>query len=375
MFPDFFVDHNTIRQRISDIQPSNYASTRNHLQGTVTYLGPFITHGVIDTTAVAEALLERHTGRTAEKLLTELAWREYFHRVWQAYRDGIFADLRHPQENVISDQIPEAIGNAETGITTVDDCLSALMTHGYMHNHARMWLAAITCNVGRTHWYQPARWLYYHLLDGDIASNTLSWQWVCGSFSHRKYYANQDNLNRYAHKPQGGTFLDKAYDELPTMAVPEALLKRVTLTYVNQFPATTATPVHATDSKVLLHSLWNLDPMWRHGDTGRRILWIEPSMHTEFALSPLRWRFIEHWAKQIAGLEIFVGEKEALFPQGTENINVISREYPSIEHWPTDSKGQRDPRRWCYPEPEGPIRSFSSYWKPIRKSSELFRNT
>ena len=35
--------------------------------------------------------------------------------------------------------------------------------------------------------------MYYHLLDGDWASNALSWQWVAGSNASKKYYANQAN--------------------------------------------------------------------------------------------------------------------------------------------------------------------------------------
>ena len=372
MFPDFLVDHNTIHKRINAVNPAGYASSRNYLKGTVTYLSPFITHGVIDTCTVADVIVENFNHNAAEKLLTELAWREFFHRTWQQHGDNIFSDMRHPQEQVISDQIPEAICTATTDINVIDDCLSALSKHSYMHNHARMWVAAITCNVGRTHWYQPARWLYYHLLDGDLASNSLSWQWVAGSFSHRKYYANQENINRYSEQHQVATFLDTSYEDLATITIPDVLQKRVDADFENIFPVSTAGAVQANESKILLHSIWNLDPTWRSEDTGRRVLWIEPSQHREFALSPKRWQFIEHWARQIEGLEIFVGEEAQLFPHGTDNIQIHHREYPATKHWPTGREGNVDARRWCYPEPEGAISSFSKYWKPIRKTSKFF---
>ena len=50
--------------------------------------------------------------------------------------------------------------------------------------------------------------MYYHLLDGDWASNALSWQWVAGSNANKKYYANQDNINKYFNSSQKQTFLD-----------------------------------------------------------------------------------------------------------------------------------------------------------------------
>lgn len=357
MTPDYFVDHRTIHQRIDDIDPAAYARSRNHLSGAVTHLSPLITHGVIDTSTVANVIVEKYNSEQAEKLLTELAWREFFHRVWQVHGDGIFSDMRQPQENVATHRLPAAVLKGNTGIATIDECISTLATTGYMHNHARLWVAAVTCNTARTHWYQPARWLYYHLLDGDLASNSLSWQWVAGSFSHRKYYANQDNLNRFSQQTQTGTFLDVSYEELPGIDIPDALHERMEFSYENQFPASTATPVDAGEKRLLLHSIWNLDPEWRTADSGRRILWIEPSQHIKFALSPKRWKFIEHWARQIRGLEIFVGEYAQLFPHGTNHIRIISREYPATTHWPTGLKGEIDRRRWCHPQPQGAMRS------------------
>jgi len=369
VIPEFFTDHATISERIASLKPAAYSRSRNHLSGAVTYLSPFITHGIIDTRTVAEQVLQRYASSTSEKLLTELAWREFFHRTWQINGDDIFADLRHPQEDVISDQIPAAITQATTGIQTIDQCISALIKTGYMHNHARMWLAAISCNLAKTHWYQPARWLYYHLLDGDLASNSLSWQWVCGSFSHRKYLANQDNLNRYSDTEQHDTFLDVSYSELAQAPVPEVLQRRTDCKLFNQYPASTATPIENSSEAILLYSIWNLDRDWRKNDSARRVLWIEPQMHEPMPLGPLRWEFISHWAASIPGLEVFVGSRDELFPNGFDAQNTTTREYPATAHWP----GQRDERRWCYPLPQGSIRSFSSYWKKARPLSEFFQ--
>ena len=83
-----------------------------------------------------------------------------------------------------------------------------------MHNHLRMYTAAICCNIGQYHWLQPAKWMYYHLLDGDWGSNALSWQWVAGTNSHKKYIANQENINKYCFTKDENTFLDKSYAEL-----------------------------------------------------------------------------------------------------------------------------------------------------------------
>ena len=49
----------------------------------------------------------------------------------------------------------------------MDDCIQEFYESGYIHNHMRMYIAAVCCNVGQYHWLKPAQWMYYYLLDGD----------------------------------------------------------------------------------------------------------------------------------------------------------------------------------------------------------------
>jgi deoxyribodipyrimidine photo-lyase len=46
-------------------------------------------------------------------------------------------------------------------------------------------------------WQAGADWFLRHLLDGDPASNHLSWQWVAGTFSAKPYLFNRENLERF----------------------------------------------------------------------------------------------------------------------------------------------------------------------------------
>ena len=73
------------------------------------------------------------------------------------------------------------------------------MTTGWLHNHARMWMAAWLVHWRKVHWKAGADWFLEHLLDGDPASNHLSWQWVASTFSHKPYFFNRDNLERYSN--------------------------------------------------------------------------------------------------------------------------------------------------------------------------------
>lgn len=361
--PKFIITYDEVLARIKKLDPIKYAKTRNHLNGQVSYLSPFITHGIISTKTVADIVLKNYSVRDSEKLLAELGWHEFFHRVWQAEGENIFNDLRYDQAKVISENPPTAILNAETQLTALDNSIKTLKETGYMHNHARMWTASVTGNIAQTHWYQPARWLYYHLLDGDLASNTLSWQWIVGSFSHKKYYANQENLNKFSEHKQHSTWLNVSYEDFETMSVPDFLNNRETLNLTNEFPTATRGPIADSAKPILLYSIWNLDPTWLQDKDAQRVLWIDPAMHHEMALSPKRWQFITHWAQQIPGLEIFVGSAAELFPDGTDTLNITTREYPETHAWP----GTREARDWLYPETTGYFKNFFSFWKLAQK--------
>ena len=60
-------------------------------------------------------------------------------------------------------------------------------------------MAAYLVHWRRVHWRAGADWFLEHLLDGDPASNHLSWQWVASSFSHKPYFFNRQNLERYSN--------------------------------------------------------------------------------------------------------------------------------------------------------------------------------
>jgi len=132
----------------------------------------------------------------------------------------------------------KAIELAQTGIESIDFAINELYKNGYMHNHGRMYTASMACNMGKAHWLDPSKWMYYHLLDGDIASNNCSWQWVAGAFSNKKYYCNQENINKYTFSNQVNTFLDLPYEALGSMSIPDSLIGTVEFDLKNSLPKT-----------------------------------------------------------------------------------------------------------------------------------------
>jgi hypothetical protein len=61
-----------------------------------------------------------------------------------------------------------------------------------------MWFASIWIFTLKLPWELGADFFMRHLLDGDPASNTLSWRWVAGLHTRGKnYLATPDNIQRY----------------------------------------------------------------------------------------------------------------------------------------------------------------------------------
>ena len=257
---DFPTDYHSIIERINQINPIQYAKTRNFVNGAVTYLSPYISRGVIGVKQVQDSVLAKgHHPATIEKFLQELAWREYFQRMWQVKGDGLFQDMKQPQSDVAHHQMVKAIADATTGITAIDKWINEFYETGYLHNHVRMYVASTVCNIGKAHWSVPAQWMYYHLLDGDLASNTCSWQWVAGAFSSKKYYCNQENINRYTHSYQQSTFLDRPVEILSDITVPDQLRNVSKLLLTTDLPTTATSTIDVT-KPTLIYNSYNLDP-------------------------------------------------------------------------------------------------------------------
>lgn len=209
-------------KRVSCVRPSDYAGSRNAIEGAVTGLSPYITHGLLSLPEVLAGVTAKHSLDVQHKFVFELGWREYFRHVWAFRGDGIFESLREgllPQAGY-SALLPADIRQAATGVPVIDTAVRTLYATGYLHNHARMWLASYVVHVRKVYWRLAADWLYGHLLDGDLASNHLSWQWVAGTGSSKPYLFNADNVARYApaHWHSPGSVIDQSYEALDRLA-------------------------------------------------------------------------------------------------------------------------------------------------------------
>lgn len=367
-YPLFPTAYTEVLQRIRQVNPIKYGTTRNYINGAVTYLSPYISRGVISTKQVLDEVLHQgYTPKHIQKFIQELTWRDYWQQVWRAKGDAINADLKHPQKPVANTSIAKAIVAAQTGIAAIDTAIQKLYDTGSMHNHIRMYVAALACNVGRSHWKVPAQWMYYHLLDADWASNALSWQWVAGANANKKYVANQSNINKYCLTRQKNTFLDVPYSAFADMDTPEVLQHTPTLVLQTPLPARKTIAVDDALPTYIYNS-YNLDPLWKKENTANRILLLEPSHFAQYPISQNTLNFISTIAQEnIEGLQIYVGEfSELIKTYNITSSTVYYKEHPLNRHY----QGTEEPRNWMF-DIQGYYPSFFAFWKQCKKQLPL----
>jgi len=194
--------------RLADFVPRagrTYAAERNLDRGpqdrsNVSTLSPWVRHRLVTERDVVEAALQRHSLDASSKFVQEVYWRTYWKgwlelrpSVWTRYIAAVepaLAGLSAAQRTSF-----DAAVTGRTGIEGFDDWARELVDTGYLHNHARMWFASIWIFTLRLPWQLGADYFMRHLLDGDPASNTLSWRWVAGLQTVGKtYLATTQNI-------------------------------------------------------------------------------------------------------------------------------------------------------------------------------------
>lgn len=197
-----------------------YARDRNQVKSghpSVSRLSPALRHRLITEEEVVSAVLRVHPFGRVEKFIQEVYWRRYW-KSWLALRPEVWSDYIRNPAVFTGDPAVIRIEEARSGNKVIDHFARELATTGYLHNHARMWFAAWWVHEARLPWQSGAAFFFRHLLDGDPASNTLSWRWVAGLQTPGKtYLARRGNLEKYL-APE---LLDELADGLAAFGNPQ----------------------------------------------------------------------------------------------------------------------------------------------------------
>ncbi|QYM80707.1 DNA photolyase family protein [Horticoccus luteus] len=170
-----------------------YAEDRNRPDHAGTSrLSPWLHHGEIGPRQIWSAVkaIGRESGvfpphNGARVFLSEIGWREFAYHL-------LFHFPRTPEQPLREEfaRFPwaedrggtklAAWQRGRTGYPIVDAGLRELWHTGWMHNRVRMIVASFLVKHQRLPWQRGAKWFWDTLVDADLASNTLGWQWSAG---------------------------------------------------------------------------------------------------------------------------------------------------------------------------------------------------
>ncbi len=146
-------------------------------------LSPYLHWGQLGPREVAAALGARPASPGLAAFHRELLWREFAYHVLYHFPETAERPLQPKFNRFPWHRDPELLRawqRGRTGYPLVDAGMRQLWRTGWMHNRVRMVVASFLVKHLLHSWEDGARWFWDTLVDADLASNTLGWQWAGG---------------------------------------------------------------------------------------------------------------------------------------------------------------------------------------------------
>ena len=160
------------------------ARDRPDYEGTSS-LSPYLSWGLIGPRQIMAALHDRCNLRESgpQVYSKEIYWREFAYNVLYHFPDtpdsplnADYKDFPWQNDNTTLKRWQKGL----TGYPIVDAGMRQLWETGWMHNRVRMIVSSLLVKHLLQDWHSGARWFWDTLVDADLASNTLGWQWSAG---------------------------------------------------------------------------------------------------------------------------------------------------------------------------------------------------
>jgi len=354
-------------QKLSAVDAESYARSRNQLTGAVTGLSPYLRHGCLSLPETV-ADIQARFGKRAHKLTAELSYRDYFRQVWYRFGEAIMQPMEQPKVALGEKPMPDFIAQGFTGLVCMDEIVRQLQQHGYVHNHARMWFAAYVIHWLKIDWRQAADWFETQLLDGDTASNHLSWQWIASSFSSKPYLFNKENLIKFG----GESWCQQCRVACPFEGSYEQLHQQLfTDTVAANKPVTHHLSPPAPEPKGVASLVWIHDEMLSpshalHAFNLPAVFVFDPVLYQHWPLK--RLQFMADCLAEMPGAEVWLGETEQVLAQRAQG-RILTQNTPQQvlkQAVKTLNMEWRDPPQLTDAAlSDHQLMRFSRYWKAV----------
>ena len=162
----------------------DYAEARDYPDHDGTSrLSPYLHFGQIGPREIAARIALESMGKGREIFLHEILWREFAHHVLfhapASPAEPLRENFRRFPWRKDADDL-RVWQRGETGYPLVDAGMRQLWKTGWLHNRVRMVVASFLVKHLLISWREGAAWFWDTLVDADLASNTLGWQWAAG---------------------------------------------------------------------------------------------------------------------------------------------------------------------------------------------------
>lgn len=119
-----------------------------------------------------------------ETFIKEVVWREFAYYIMYHFPETQH-EAMYPQFKNFPwlEDVAEHLGKwqkGQTGYPIIDAGMRELYATGWMHNRVRMIVASFLCKNLLINWQLGEAWFRDTLVDADLASNTMGWQWSSG---------------------------------------------------------------------------------------------------------------------------------------------------------------------------------------------------
>ena len=134
-------------------------------------------------TRVNEWVSNGPTREAADAFLFEIGWREFSYHVLHHYPQMPDEPLKEKYRKMPWEHDASALRawkRGRTGYPLVDAAMRQLYAIGWMHNRLRMITASFLTKDLLVQWQDGERWFWDTLCGGDLANNSMGWQWVAG---------------------------------------------------------------------------------------------------------------------------------------------------------------------------------------------------
>ncbi len=162
-----------------------YSSKRDFpAEVSTSKLSPYLHFGLLSPHRIFYLLNNRPYDNNVESFLRELLWRDFsyyllYHNPSYPTKSQKSKLQKYPWKQ--DEELFLFWKRGLTGFPFVDAGMRELFSTGFMHNRCRMVTSSFLVKNLQIDWRKGASWFLHRLVDADIASNSINWQWVAGT--------------------------------------------------------------------------------------------------------------------------------------------------------------------------------------------------